>query len=220
MAYPDYIRERARQLRVEKKLSLDEIAERLALPKTTVYYWITDLPLARPRSNPGQQLASQAMQAKYARLREQAYNAGLAEYDELIEYPTFRDFVVLYIAEGYKRSRNTVALANSDPVIVVLGARWLRRFSDHQLVIKVQHHADQDPDELRAFWSSTTSVEPTFVRLFLKSNSGQLRTRIWRCEHGVASVQVYDTYLRARLQAWIDRIREGWGLDCGWQRGV
>jgi transcriptional regulator with XRE-family HTH domain len=44
MAYPDYIRERARQLRVEKKLSLDEIAERLALPKTTVYYWITDLP--------------------------------------------------------------------------------------------------------------------------------------------------------------------------------
>jgi hypothetical protein len=27
MAYPDYVRERARQLRVEKKLSLDEIAE-------------------------------------------------------------------------------------------------------------------------------------------------------------------------------------------------
>jgi transposase-like protein len=51
MAYPDYVRERARQLRVEKKLSLDEIAERLALPKTMVYYWVKDLPLQRPRSN-------------------------------------------------------------------------------------------------------------------------------------------------------------------------
>jgi transcriptional regulator with XRE-family HTH domain len=37
MAYPGYVRERARRLRVEKKLSLDELAERLALPKTTVY---------------------------------------------------------------------------------------------------------------------------------------------------------------------------------------
>jgi hypothetical protein len=37
MAYPGHLRERARELRVTKKLSLDEIAERLALPKTTVY---------------------------------------------------------------------------------------------------------------------------------------------------------------------------------------
>jgi transcriptional regulator with XRE-family HTH domain len=53
MAYPAYIRERARQLRVEKKLTLDEIAERLALPKTTVFYWIKDLPLERARQENG-----------------------------------------------------------------------------------------------------------------------------------------------------------------------
>jgi transcriptional regulator with XRE-family HTH domain len=36
MAYPAYLRERARELRVTKKLSLNEFAERLALRKTTV----------------------------------------------------------------------------------------------------------------------------------------------------------------------------------------
>jgi transcriptional regulator with XRE-family HTH domain len=37
MAYPAYVREKARELRIERKLSLLEIAERLALPKTTVF---------------------------------------------------------------------------------------------------------------------------------------------------------------------------------------
>jgi len=44
MTYPAYIREKARKLRIERRMSLDEIAECLALPKTTVYYWIQDLP--------------------------------------------------------------------------------------------------------------------------------------------------------------------------------
>ena len=49
MAHPAYLRARARELRIKKHLSLDELAEHLALPKTTVYYWIKDLPLGRER---------------------------------------------------------------------------------------------------------------------------------------------------------------------------
>jgi transcriptional regulator with XRE-family HTH domain len=45
MAYPPYLRARARELRVDRRLSLDEIAERLALRKTTVWYW---LPVGSP----------------------------------------------------------------------------------------------------------------------------------------------------------------------------
>jgi hypothetical protein len=77
MAYPKYLRERARALRVEKKLSLDEITERLALPKTTVWYWIKDLPLGRERRwSVGQRKGTQAMQKKYRVLREEAYDAA------------------------------------------------------------------------------------------------------------------------------------------------
>jgi transcriptional regulator with XRE-family HTH domain len=210
MAYPEYIRERARQLRVEKKLSLDEIAERLALPKTTVWYWISDLPLGRPRRENGR-VGNLAMQAKYRRLREDAYAEGLAEFDELVRIPSFRDFVVLYMAEGYKRGRNNVALANSDPAIIAMSADWLRRLSERSPVLRIQYHADQEVDQLRAFWSATAGVGPDDIRFYPKTNSGQLRTREWRCEHGVASVEVYDTLLRARLAAWMDRVRTGWG---------
>jgi AcrR family transcriptional regulator len=214
MAYPAYLRERARELRITKKLSLDEIAERLALPKTTVYYWIKDLPLGRERKwSAGQRKGNRAMQNKWRLLREAAYAQGLAEYDQLIQIATFRDFVVLYIAEGFKRCRNTVSLANSDERVVAMATGWLRLLSRRKLCFSIQYHADQDLAELRSFWGNVVGTPPEMIRLQRKSNSGQLKGRSWRSAHGVLTIATNDTYLRARLQAWIDRIRKDWALD-------
>ena len=210
MAYPAYIRAKARELRLTKHLSLDEIAEHLSLPKTTVYYWIVDLPLGRKRREFPHN-GTRAMQAKYRRLREPAYEQGCAEYDELLVEPTFRDFVVLYIAEGYKRSRNTASLCNSDPTVVAMAAGWLRRLSGRDPTVSVQYHADQDTKALSEFWAATLDIDPGDVRFHPKTNSSELRTRTWRCAHGVAAVAVHDTQFRARLQAWMDRIRASWG---------
>ena len=151
------------------------------------------------------------MQRKFQELRDEAYARGVSEWEELLRHPTFRDFVVLYIAEGYKRSRNTASLCNSDPAVVALGMLWLRRLSSRTPVVAVQYHLDQDTDELRTFWGETLGIDPATVRLCPKSNSGQLRSRVWRCAHGVAAVTVHDTCFRARLQAWIDRVHETWG---------
>ena len=212
MAYPPYLRERARELRLTKHLSLNEIAERLALPKTTVYYWIKDLPLGRSRrENPHK--GTRAMQKKYRLLREAAYAQGLAEYDHLVRLPTFRDFVALYIAEGYKRCRNVVSIANSDACVMALAASWLRVLTAHTLRCSVQYHADQDLAEVRRYWGEVVGIEGSTISMQRKSNSNQLNGRSWRSEHGVLTIRVSDTLLRARLQAWIDRIREDWALD-------
>jgi hypothetical protein len=84
MAYPAYLRDKARKLSVENKLSIVEIADRLALPKTTIWYWVRDLPLARPRrANAGQRKGNRAMREKYRRLREEAYVRGRGEFPAL-----------------------------------------------------------------------------------------------------------------------------------------
>ena len=93
---------------------------------------------------------------------------------DLIEEPTFRDFLCLYMAEGYKRSRNTVAVCNSDHRIVVLCARWIRRFTSNKIRYAVQYHADQDLDELRRFWAAKLAVTPGDINVQRKSNSGKL----------------------------------------------
>jgi hypothetical protein len=88
---------------------------------------------------------------------------------------TFRDFVCLYIAEGYKRNRNVVSICNSDPAVVQLATLWMSRLTERKREYSIQYHADQNPDELREFWSG-----------------------------------MQDTLFRARLQAWMDRLRLEW----------
>lgn len=219
MAYPRYLRDRARELRTEKHLSLDEIAERLALPKTTVYCWINDLPLGRARrDNPWK--GARRNQERYRLLRDAAYARGMEEYEALIKMPTFRDFVALYIAEGYKRDRNCVSIANSDERVVAMAAGWFAALTDRRLTYSIQYHADQDLDELRIFWGAVLGIDGGCISMLRKSNSNQLRGRRWRSKYGVLTIRVRDTYFRARLQAWIDRIRQDWDLHSAARLGA
>jgi hypothetical protein len=215
MAHAAYIREKARQMRVERRLTIDQIAERLALPRTTIYYWVRDLPItdAVRHSSPRQaarRRGNRAMQKKYRLLREHAYQEGLESFAELAADPSFRDFVCLYIAEGYKRSRHTASICNSDPAVMKVATRWLRRLTTRPLSYSIQHHADQDVSELCSFWSELLNVDASAMRLHRKSNSGSLQGRTWRCRHGVLAVSAHDTLLRARLQAWIDCLKREW----------
>jgi hypothetical protein len=213
MAYPQYLRERARDLRRTRLLTIDQLAERLALPRTTVYYWVKDLPIPRRTiafSDRARRKGNRAMQAKYRRLREEAYELGYWEFRRLASDPSFRDFVCLYIAEGYKRSRNTVSIANSDPGVIKLANRWIRSFSRNPVTYWVQHHADQDIALLSAFWGQELSVPAQAIHFQRKSNSSQLRSRTWRSRHGVLTVRAQDTLFRARMQGWIDRLQLAW----------
>jgi hypothetical protein len=169
-----------------------------------VYEWIKDLPLGRPRSNPGQAKGVAAMQAKHQRLRDEAYAQGLAEFETLAAQPTFQDFVVLHIAEGYKRDRNCVAICDSDGAVMAFAHRWVLRLSTKRLGYAVQYHADQELEELRSYWGETLGIDGSEITVLRKSNSGMLKGRIWRSEFGVLTVRASDTYLRARLQG-VDR---------------
>jgi hypothetical protein len=198
-------------MRMEKDLTIDEIAERLAISRQTIFYWVRDLPLQRPRrASAGQTLGNQGMRRKYKALRDEAYQRGCEEFDELARDPSFRDFVCMYIGEGYKRNRNTVAICNSDPRVVLLAARWTRRLAGNRVSYALQYHADQDLNELKRYWADVLGIDAADIRLQRKSNSNQLNGRTWRSEHGVLTVCSNDTYLRARLQAWMDRVRQEW----------
>ena len=215
MAYPTYLREKARELRIKRKLSLLEIAERLALPKTTVFYWIRDLPdpEIKHRDSPARARARAkgsrgwSPTTSAARRRVSKRMGGVPE---LCLEPTFRDFVCMYIGEGYKRNRNVVSLGNSDPRVVRLADQWIRRLSRNRLAYSVQYHADQDPmtcvasGARRLVWiqhQSVSSANPTAT---------DSRPGLGGPRYGVLDRVVRRHLLRARLQAWMDRTEEQW----------
>jgi hypothetical protein len=218
MTHAPYIRDKARELRITKKLTIDELAERLALPRTTIYYWVKDLPIegsgsGGPFRTHAQRMGTKAMQQKYKQKRDDAYAEGQRTFERLALDPTFRDFICLYLAEGFKRNRNTVSIANSDPSVLVVSQEWLKRLSDKRLKYAIQYHADQDFDDLRSFWGSKLEIDGDTIRFQRKSNSNQLTGRVWRCQYGVLTVTCHDTMLRARIQAWMDCLRASWAVD-------
>jgi hypothetical protein len=214
MAHATYLREKARSMRIERQLTIDELAEVLALSRSTVYYWVRDLPIPWSGSGGGPEGARRkgtiAMRRKYRVRRQEAYAEGLREFEMLAADPMFRDFVCLYIAEWYKRDRNIVSICNSDPAVIKVSNHWMRRLTKKLPAFWIQYHADQDLAELCEFWGGVVDVDPASIRTQRKSNSNQLMGRMWRSRHGVLTVRTCDTRFRARTQAWMDHLRSGW----------
>jgi hypothetical protein len=94
--------------------------------------------------------------------------------------------------------------------MVRLAYRWLKELSVNKMGFQLQYHADHDVDELKAFWSELLGIDPARITPIRKSNSNQLTGRKFRSVHGLLTVRVGDTALRARLQAWMDYVKEQW----------
>jgi len=209
----DHLREKAIKLR-EKGMSLDDICERLCMKKGTVYYWIRDTkPLKWTKKRSKAAIAAgKISHKKYKKLREEAYQQGLELANELFFKPTFRDFIILYITEGYRKNRNAVAIANSNPVIVSIAYKWIKELKNknRKILFRLQMHIDQDEEELKKYWAKLLKIKECDINTIRKSNSGNLSGRNWTSKYGLLTVRVGDTYLRAKLQAWMDIIEKEW----------
>lgn len=207
----NHLRDKAIELRTQHNMTLDDIVERLSLSKTTVYYWIKDLPIPRTEKQSDAQRARAAqVKKKYSLLREAAYQEGVVQAPELLKDPTFRDFVVLYMAEGTKRQRNKLGFVNSDVQLVKLAHTWLKRLSNRSFFYGLQYHSDHDTNELTQYWATVLDISPDIIHLSRKSNSNELTGRHFRSKYGLLSVETGDTYLRAKMQAWMDIVKSQW----------
>jgi transposase-like protein len=222
MRYTSQLREEALRLRTTEGYTLRELADYLGVPKSTVNYWVKEVPAAtcispeRQRIRAERQRANQlagtrAMQAKYASRRQQAYDEALHRAPELLNDREIRDFVVLFLAEGTRRDRNVVALSNSNPLIIKFAHHCMNRLAtNHNCYCSFQYHTDQDPEQLRRFWGGLLGISPESIKPIRKTNSGHLKGRRFACEHGVFQIKFSDTIFRSKLQALMDVVQKQW----------
>ncbi len=197
----------ARSLRVEQRLTVDELAVRLSLPRSTIYYWVRDLPLRRDaRSGGSAETSHKASRARSA----VAYEEGLETFEELSAQPTFRDFICVYLVQGDQRDRTRVALTNPDPAVMRLVSCWIGRLTSKAPFLSLQYGPGQSLKDLRRFWSETTGVEPRAIRVRRFAAPEFDERAVPDRPHGLLTVGVEDMLLRARLQGWMYRARESW----------
>jgi hypothetical protein len=213
-----HLKAKARELR-QRGFTLPEIVDFLKLPKTTVYEWIKDVEIDVKRLrakhyetySDAKRERDKQNALRFAKKREEAYEEAKKQAPELLKNPLFRDFINMYLGEGSKRQRNSVALANSDASVMRLAHYWIKQLTTaREIQYFVQIHADHDEKEIKAYWGEILNIDPNIVKIQRKSNSSQLEGRKFRSIHGVFTIRVNDTYFHSKIQGWMDYLRKQW----------
>lgn len=216
VAHPADTRTLARKLRRGKRLSIDELARRLGVSRSTVYNWVSDIPIPGSGSGGGfsqeaRRRGTRAMREGRRRLRETYYTFGLEVYPSLSSQPAFKDFLVSYVAVGKKSDLREVSFAHPDPLMMQLAVGWLRDYGRNRLRYRLQLPADVDVGRAQRFWAERMGVPVEEIVPERSTADGSLAAApVRRNILGTLRIASTDTLLRVELQAWIDCARSEW----------
>jgi len=205
----------AERLRREEGLSYNEIAARTGISKSTLSYWLRDIPLKpehearlkeRLRANRAT-FAARAWsvnQERYARAREAAYRGGVDVVAMLPDEVAVDElaFAMLYLGEGAKTA-NRVEVSSTSPEILRYTLWVLRevykvnetRVTCHlHLVVAAEHLEEQ----LIKWWMQRLDISRERFRktTYDRRSRGVELTDDY---HGVCSIRYLDTYLQQRI---------------------
>jgi len=150
----------ARRLRA-KGLTMNDIAERLHVSKSSVSIWVRDVPfqpslLKSKARRRGPNILQQRKAAEIDALRRE----GIARVGRLTRKQFLVAGAALYAGEGGK-TQDQVTFTNSDPRLIAFFCAWFREFFDideSRLRARFYLHRGLDVDEALAFWSALTAI--------------------------------------------------------------
>ena len=132
-------RERAIELRLKHKLGYGAIAKQVKVSKSTLSRWLEDLPLsaervlelrraAWSRGEAKREQFRQTMRAKRDKREEAIYITQKKKFAKISEQSLFIAGLMLYVAEGDKKSKADIAFTNTDPILILFFVHWAIRF--------------------------------------------------------------------------------------------
>ncbi len=151
-------RELAIELRLTDKLGYKAIAEQVKVSKSTLSRWLEDLPLSPERTlelrragwskgEASRERFRETMRAKRDKREYEIYLKQKKKLSRISEKTLFVSGLMLYAAEGDKKTRAEIAFSNTDSTMVLFFARWLEKFLGiEQKKLKIQLHLYENMD--------------------------------------------------------------------------
>jgi hypothetical protein len=178
------------------KLSEQQIAEKLRLGPERVRWVIKKHKIQKRTIS---EAARQLYITKFNK-KEFILNTRLTPEQEKLKLAG----VMLYWGEGAKTG-NTVAFANSDPVMVQLFVRFLKEIcgiDDGRLHAVLHYYPDHNESQLKQFWSKTLDLplKQFYLSTVHLNTKGSYKKK---SKYGTVSVQYSDTRLLGLIKSWI-----------------
>ncbi|MDP3962699.1 MAG: hypothetical protein Q8Q03_02435, partial [bacterium] len=119
--------------------------------------------------------------------------------------------IILYLGEGSKKTKGTVALSNSDPSVILIMIRFLKEVC-HVPEDKLRGHihtfAHADIEKTEKYWSYITGIpRKQFYKTYAKPSAASLQKRK-TLPFGTFGLSVCDTKLLLTIFGWIEKIKE------------
>jgi hypothetical protein len=195
-----------------KGLSYNNIRDELNISKSTLSYWLKDIPLSakqRKRLYTKQilNLSRGPQSQKERRMKEVAKIIGEAEKEIQmpLSFETYRFLgAALYWSEGNKT--NQFAITNSDPYFIVFMVRWFEKIfgvPSQKLKARLNIYSQQNDLKMKQFWSQLTNIPiENFGKSFVKpKNKGYKKNNLY---YGTIRIRVpKGTDMRHRVFGWI-----------------
>ncbi len=119
----------------------------------------------------------------------------------------------LYWGEG-KKERNSFSISNTDPDMIRFVLQFLREeceVPEDKIRLRVRLHPSLDGSKAKRYWSRVSGVASSKIKAtknLNKTNKGKRKGHPYGC----LEVAVHDTLFRARIEGWMDQLKNYAGL--------
>lgn len=173
-----------------------DIAKVLSVTPATVEYWMNKRNLRR-RSGSECAYVKQNPNGDPFRIK----NKLTARDKELL-----LSGLMLYWAEGSRRSKHVIQMANLDYRLLLVFIKFLRRIcgvKQEKICLNIQLYKRFDKDKTKNFWSKTLGVPKRFIAVNIHYDKRSKPDRQWS-KYGIGRIEVRNM----KLKQWIDKALE------------
>ncbi len=185
-------REALQTLYYDKKLSMWDISKVISVTPATVGYWMKKYDLKRRSISESAYVKQNPdgdpfkIKSKFTGSDKELLLCGL----------------MLYWAEGSRRNKHTIQMANLDYRLILLFIKFLKRIcgvKEEKICLNIQLYREFDKDKTKNYWSKTLGVPKRFIAVNVHSDNRSKPDRQWS-KYGIARIEVRNV----KLKQWID----------------
>lgn len=220
-------RQKAVELRIKDRLGYGVIAKRLNVPKSTLSYWLKDLPLSEDRilelrreawsrGIAGRELFRKTMREKRDARDKKLYEKQRKRFIHISTQSLFVAGLMLYLAEGTKKNDYSIGIANTDSRLIKFFIWWLRRFlkiPKSKVRMQLHLYETMDISGEKRYWLKETglTVGQLYKDQVRKVRPGSF-TYPESFRHGTCQIYVhgrkYKSELSLSIKAFLDTYSE------------
>jgi hypothetical protein len=207
-------KDRILELRRKKK-SYGFIAKELDIAKSTVGYWLAQNPESqaikktlvlqqREWSRRHMSKIAKSASRRWSAWRAAAREEARKTFPRLVTRSLFVAGITMYWGEGDSKPKNPLRLSNTDPRMIRLYVRFLRKIAHvptEKIRLALILYPDLDDRQCQSFWGKTTELKR---ENFIKTQYIRGRHPTKRLQYGVCVVIVNSRQLKEKVLMWID----------------